>query len=231
MSVNTRVTLAAYAKWRRSTLGALTEHLEQENIFSLAGDAGGLKVLDVGCGDGVYSVRASREGADVVGLDHSRSMLEAARARAASAGAVVTWCQGDAMALPFRDASVDMVLAVTALCLISEPLAALNEMNRVLRPGGVLVVGELGRWSLWALRRRLRGWLGDRFWRTAHFWTAAELRRILTHAGLRVSRVRGAVYYPPSAALAKLMSGMEKSMFHLGEVGAAFIAVRAIKEK
>ena len=88
-------------------------------------------------------------------------MLEAARARATSAGAVVAWCQGDARALPFRNASVDLVLAVTALCLVSESLVALNEMSRVLRPGGVLVVGELGRWSLWAVRRRFRGWLGD----------------------------------------------------------------------
>jgi SAM-dependent methyltransferase len=157
-------------------------------------------------------------------------MLEAARARSISAGAVVTWCQGDARALPFRDASVDLVLAVTTLCLVSEPLVALNEMSRVLRPGGVLVVGELGRWSLWAVRRRFRGWLGDQFWKTAHFWTAAELRDILIGAGLRVSDMRGAVYFPPSATLARLMSGIEKNMSHLGGFGAAFIAARATKQ-
>ena len=224
------MTPAAYAQWRKSALGVLTEHLEQESIFSLVGDPGRLKVLDVGCGDGAYAVRASREGADVVGLDRSQFMLEVARARASSQDSIVTWCQGDARALPFRDASVDLVLAVTALCLVSEPLVALNEISRVLRPGGILIVGELGRWSLWALGRRFRGWLGDQFWKTAHFWTAAELREMLVSAGLRVSDMRGAVYFPPSGTLARLLSRMEGAMSRLGGFGAAFIAVKATKE-
>jgi ubiquinone/menaquinone biosynthesis C-methylase UbiE len=224
------LTPAAYARWRQSALGALTEELEQRAVFSLVGDPRGLRVLDVGCGDGAYAIRAAREGVEVFGLDQSRPMLEAARARATSAGAVVTWCQADARALPFRDASVDLVLAVTALCLASEPLVALNEMSRVLRPGGVLVVGELGRWSLWAVGRRFRGWLGNQFWKTAHFWTAAELREILAAAGLRMSGMHGAVYYPPSATLARLMSPMEGTMAHFGGLGGAFIAVRAAKK-
>jgi ubiquinone/menaquinone biosynthesis C-methylase UbiE len=157
-------------------------------------------------------------------------MLEAARARATSSGVVVRWCRGQAQALPFRDASFDLVLAVTALCWILEPLVAFNEMSRVLRPGGVLVVGELGRWSLWAFGRRFRGWLGNQFWKTAHFWTAAELRELLASAGLRVGDMRGAVYYPPSATLARLMSRMEGTMAHFGGLGAAFIVVRATKE-
>lgn len=224
------ITPAAYARWRKSTLGALTEHLEQESIFSLVGDPGGLRVLDVGCGDGAYAVRASREGAEVVGLDRSRPMLEAARARATSSGVVVKWCRAQAQALPFHDASFDLVLAVTALCWIPEPLVALNEMSRVLRRGGVLVVGELGRRSLWAVRRRFRGWLGDPFWKAAHFWTAAELREILASTGLRVGDTRGTVYFPPSATLARLMSRIEATMANLGGLGAAFIGVRATKE-
>lgn len=119
---------------------------------------------------------------------------------------------------------------MTALCLVSEPVVAVNEMSRVLRPGGVLVVGKLRRWSLWAVRRRFRSWLGDQFWKTAHFWTVAELREIMAGAGLRVTGVRGAVYYPPSATSARLMSPMEGTMAHFGGLGAAFIAVRAAKE-
>jgi len=211
-------------------LGALTEELEQRVIFSLVGDPGRLRVLDVGCGDGAYAMRAAQAGGDVLGLDRSRPMLEAARVRAAASGLVVSWCQGQAQALPFREGTFDLVIAVTALCLISQPLAALNEMSRVLRPGGVVVVGELGRWSLWAVRRRFRGWLGDQLWKTARFWTAAELRDLLATAGLRTNEMRGAVYYPPSAAVAMLMSPMEGTMRHLGGLGAAFIAMRATKE-
>jgi ubiquinone/menaquinone biosynthesis C-methylase UbiE len=224
------ITPETYARWRESALGNLTEQLEQRAIFSLVGDPSGLRVLDVGCGDGAYSVAVSRRGGEVVGLDQSLPMLEASRTRGTSFGAGVRLCQGVAQSLPFRDASFDLVLAVTALCWIPEPLVALREMNRVVRPGGVVIVGELGRWSLWALARRVRGWLGSRSWRGAHFWTAGELRNLLACAGLRAGDVRGAVYYPPSETLYRLMGCIEGACARLGPYGAAFIAVRSTKE-
>ena len=142
------ITPETYARWRESALGNLTEQLEQRTIFSLVGDPGGLRVLDVGCGDGAYAIEAAQRGGKVFGLDRSLPMLEAARTRAISSGACVRWCQGAVQSLPFRDASFDLILAVTALCWIPEPVAALKEMNRVLRPGGAVIVGELGSWSL-----------------------------------------------------------------------------------
>jgi len=73
-----------YARWRESALGTFTAKLEQRAVFSLVGDPSGLRVLDVGCGDGVYAVEVSRRGGKVFGLDRSLSMLEAARTRAIS---------------------------------------------------------------------------------------------------------------------------------------------------
>jgi ubiquinone/menaquinone biosynthesis C-methylase UbiE len=224
------ITPETYARWRESALGALTEQLEQRAIFSLVGDPSGLRVLDVGCGDGVYALEVSQRGGKVFGLDRSLPMLEAARTRAISSGACVSWCQGAAQSLPFRDTSFDLVLAVTALCWIPEPVVALKEMNRVLRPGGAVIVGELGSCSLWALARRFRGWLGTSNWNGAHFWTARELRELLVRAGLRAGDVRDAVYYPPSETLTRLMGCIEGASAHLGPYGAAFIAVRSIKQ-
>lgn len=223
------ITPETYTRWRESALGNLTEQLEQRAIFSLVGDPSGLRVLDVGCGDGAYAIEVSRRGGKVVGLDRSLSMLEAARTRAASAGAAIGFCQGDAQSLPFRDAAFDLVLAVTALCWIPEPIVTLREMNRVLRPGGAVIVGELGRWSLWAFARRFRGWLGTSTWKRAHFWTPRELREILASAGLRASSIRDAVYYPPSEILGRLMGCIDGACARLGPYGAAFIAVRSTK--
>jgi ubiquinone/menaquinone biosynthesis C-methylase UbiE len=223
------ITPEIYARWIESALGNLTEQLEQRAIFSLLGDPSGLRVLDVGCGDGVYAVEVSRRGGDVFELDRSLPMLEASRTRAISSDVNIRWCQGAAQSLPFRDASFDLVLAVTALCWIPEPVVALKEMNRVVRRGGAVIVGELGRWSLWALSRRIRGWLGARTWKRAHFWAAKELRELLAVAGLRAEEVRGAVYYPPSEILARLMGSIEGASARLGSYGAAFIAVRSIR--
>jgi hypothetical protein len=82
-------------------------------------------------------------------------------------------------------------------------------MARVLRPGGRLVLGELGRWSLWATSRRLRAWLGATTWKAAHFRTAEELRALLQQAGLSVVTVRGAVFYPPIGLCAQALAPLD----------------------
>jgi predicted RNA methylase len=52
-----------YARWRKSTLGGITEKIEEDAIFSLAGDLRGKHLLDLGCGDGTHSIAASKKGA------------------------------------------------------------------------------------------------------------------------------------------------------------------------
>ncbi len=225
------ITPAAYARWRESELGFITERLEQEAIFSQVPDVSGWNVLDAGCGDGTYAIEASRRGAIVTGLDCSWPMLAAARQREQQSlsKAGIPWCHGQVEALPFQDASFDLVFAITLLCLVSSPKRVIGELARVLRPGGMLLLGELGRFSTWAFIRRVRSWLGSGFWKQAHFWTAGELRPLLQDAGLGLKSVRGAVYYPPLATCARLARHYDRSLSILGGWGAAFLAVKAIK--
>jgi len=229
MGKETSISPDAYAQWRESELGARTETLEKEAVFELIGSLSGLRVLDVGCGDGAYSIHAARLGATVTGLDISPAMLDAARRRADAAGVSVEWREGRVEALPFPAASFDVVIAVTVLCWVSDPAGAVREMARVLRPGGIVVIGELGRYSPWAFVRRVRGWFGDRFWREAHFWTAKELRRLVNSAKLEFGEVRGAVYYPPSITIAKLLAPLDKALSKVTSTGAAFLCIRASK--
>jgi ubiquinone biosynthesis O-methyltransferase len=219
----------AYRAWRESSLGAITEEIEQALIWRMAGPLAGLRVLDVGCGDGAYAVAAAQRGARVAGVDTSPQMMEAAQQRAIEQGVQIDLRVADAAALPFGDGSFDLVLAVTVLCFVADAHTALREMARVLAPGGRLVIGELGRWSAWAALRRLRGWAGSRLWRVARFRTAAQLRRLVEQAGLRVERMQGAVFYPPQATLARLLAPVDRRLGRATTCGAAFIALAAEK--
>ena len=220
-----------YARWRETYLGALTERTEAGAIFQLAGDLRARRVLDLGCGDGTYSIAASQRGAVVTGLDISEAMLEAARRRAAALSASVEWCRASAESVPYDSETFDIVLAVTLLCFVREPLQVIHEVHRVLRPSGVFVIGELGRYSSWAVRRRARGWLGSSRWKEAHFWSLRELRRLLENVGFRVTARRGCVYYLPSGAAAHVMGEHEHAFAFLGQLGAAFLVVRAEKSR
>jgi SAM-dependent methyltransferase len=200
---------AAYADWRRSTLDRVTDALEERLLLDRIGQARGLAVLDVGCGDGVLAARLARDGAAVTGLDASAAMIAVARRRAQAAGVEIDLVEGDADALPFPAGRFDRVVSVATLCFADQPLRPVSEMVRVLKPGGRLIVGELGCWNLWAAQRRVKGWLGADLWRAARFRSRGDLLALAAEAGLTDTSVSGAVFYPPFGWAATLMAPVD----------------------
>lgn len=225
VTVAADLTPGRYAGWRTSALGALTERLEQAMLFDLLGDVRGRRVLDLGCGDGTLARALAARGAFVVGVDRDAVMLAAARA----ADGKVLLVRADAAMLPFAPAAFDAATALTVLCLVDDPRAALAETARILRPGGRLVIGELGRFSLWAAWRRLRAVFGALFWREAHFWRRSELERLLRSVGLQPVAARAGVFYPPVPILARLIAPIDAWLGRHTVFGAAFIALAAVR--
>ena len=108
--------------------------------------APGLDVLDVGCGPGTITVDLAQRVAPgrVVGIDASREVLLKASELAAARGITTTlFEQADVYDLPYSDASFDVVHAHQVMQHLGDPVAALREMRRVLRPGGVLAVRDV----------------------------------------------------------------------------------------
>jgi ubiquinone/menaquinone biosynthesis C-methylase UbiE len=104
----------------------------------------GMKVLDLGCGDGTTALPAAKLGADVVGVDIARNLVEAGNKRAAELG--LTNCsfqEGDASNLEqLPDRSFDLVISIFGAMFAPKPFDVAKEMVRVTRPGGRIVMGN-----------------------------------------------------------------------------------------
>lgn len=118
-----------------------------ERTMDLLALKSGESILEVGCGVGVFlPLLAEAVGPDgrVVGIDHAPAMVAEARARIdrSGLGRTVTVEAGDAYRLPFPDASFDAAHCERVLIHLEDPVAALREMRRVVRPGGRIVAAE-----------------------------------------------------------------------------------------
>src|SRR5215470_6849061 len=102
-----------YAEWRAADIGVITDRLERALILELAGNAAGLRVLDVGCGDGELALQLWERGAQVTSIDAAQKMIEAARTRAKIQTAPLTFEVAAAKQLPFESERFDMIVAVT----------------------------------------------------------------------------------------------------------------------
>lgn len=125
----------AYEVWMATRTAA------QQAAFFLPHLRPGMQLLDVGCGPGTITVWLAKavSPGDVVGTDLQPTQVEQARAVAAERGiANVRFEVGDAYRLPFPDRSFDAILAHAVLMHLREPVRALAEMWRVLRPGGIV---------------------------------------------------------------------------------------------
>ena len=119
----------------------------RESGEALAGRIGiqpGMKVLDLGCGDGTTALPAAKLGAEVTGIDIARNLVDAGNRRAAEAG--LTNCSfqvGDASNLEeVEDKSFDLVMSFFGAMFAPRPFDVAKEMVRVTRPGGRIVMGN-----------------------------------------------------------------------------------------
>jgi SAM-dependent methyltransferase len=115
-----------------------------EAVAASLGVTPGMRVLDLGCGDGTTAVPLARAGADVLGIDIARNLVDAGTARAASLGlSRLRFREGDACDLQgVEDRTFDLVLTFFGAMFAPRPFDAAREMVRVTKPGGRIVMGN-----------------------------------------------------------------------------------------
>ena len=134
------------ALWEKGdfTRIAATMRESGEALVNRIGVTRGMKVLDLGCGDGTTALPEAKLGADVLGVDIARNLVEAGTRRAAEAGLTnIKFQEGDMTNLEgLPDKSFDLVVSIFGAMFAPKPADVAKEMVRVTKPGGRIVMGN-----------------------------------------------------------------------------------------
>ncbi|MFD1143658.1 class I SAM-dependent methyltransferase [Larkinella insperata] len=134
------------ALWEKGDFTRLAETMRESGAALIAKltISKGLKILDLGCGDGTTAIPAAKAGAEVLGVDIARNLVEAGNKRAQREGlSNCTFQQGDATDLSeLKDQSFDLTVSIFGAMFAPKPLEVAREMVRVTRPGGRIVMGN-----------------------------------------------------------------------------------------
>lgn len=168
-----------YDRWYQTGEGKAYDLLEKRAFLDLIGTIQpGQSLLEVGCGTGWWSSFFSRLGFSVTGVDISREMLDAARAKNIPAA---TFQEADAHELPFADDTFAASAAITSLEFMTEAPKVIHEMARCTRsPGGTIYLGFLNPIAEINRKRRMKK---DSFYAKARFFTIEEIEQIFSNYG------------------------------------------------
>ena len=168
-----------YNEWFTTRIGKLVLETEQELINRFVDPLPGDRILDAGCGTGIFTLDFLKAGASVTGLDISRGML----LNAVTGLKYMPFfaVQGDMIKLPFKDAVFDKAVSITALEFIEDAQTAVNELFRVTRPGGIVIAATLNSLSPWAVRRSQKG--EDHLLENAYYRSPSDLLSLVNLEG------------------------------------------------
>lgn len=204
-----------YDQWyktpRGQWIGECEAALKLDGLQPRSGDS----LLDVGCGTGFFTrTAAAAMDGRVVGVDINQEWVEYARRRDTGRA---TYTVGDAQALPYRDASFDLVMSITATCFVSEEISSISEIVRVARRR--FAIGLLNRHSLLWWQKGKGGGRGA--YRGARWHTVEEARSLFRGLPVEHLSVRTAIHFPGGSRIARLIERVLPSTLPTG----AFILV------
>ncbi len=130
--------------WIAGDFGEIAKSIEAgaEEFIARLDLKPGIRVLDVACGTGNLAIPAAKTGADVTGIDIAPNLIEQAKERAEAEGLNAVFEVGDAEALPYEDASFDVVMTMFGAMFAPRPNITAAELKRVCKPGGLILMAN-----------------------------------------------------------------------------------------
>jgi ubiquinone/menaquinone biosynthesis C-methylase UbiE len=159
-------TANSYDAYYQTEFGKKVDEIERQIVSSLIQDVPRTRMLELGCGTGHWSAYFIGQGFGLTGTDVSEAMLKLAREKELNAGFI----QADARNIPFEDESFAVVSSITMLEFVDNQDSVFQEIYRVLKPGGWLILGCLNARSVLGENKEQ-----DETFKNAQFITAEEL--------------------------------------------------------
>jgi ubiquinone/menaquinone biosynthesis C-methylase UbiE len=212
-----------YDRWFETPIGALVKKYENELLLDLLQPGPEEKILDVGCGTGIFTLSILGFGPRITGLDISYPMLK--RAEQKAKGYAFRAVAGDMRYLPFADECFDKTVSMTALEFIADGPAAVEDLFRVTKKGGVVVVTTLNSLSPWADRRKKKAAEGHALFEQMTFRSPDDMRALAPVDGTLKTAIHFLKDDDPRRATEIEQEGKKRDL----DTG-AFVAARWVKE-
>lgn len=212
-----------YDQWYDTPVGRYVDQVETDVVFDLLNPEADEKILDLGCGTGNFSYKLLNGECSVTGVDISKKMLSIARQKSDSTD--IDFFEMDGYDLQFDDNTFDKVLSVAAFEFISEPQKVINEMLRVVKPGGTVVIGTIQKGGDWAEMYKSEIFKGSAY-EEAMFKDYNDFKTIKPE---QFDNHKECLFIPPGLADETYNMENEKEYMDLDKKG-GFVCVKYIKE-
>jgi len=199
-----------YDLWYEKPLGKFVDEVETKLALELFQPKPGMYVLDVGCGTGNFSIKLAKLGVKVVGIDISEEMLKIAREKAKRLSLQIEFVKMNIYSLQFPSDHFDGVFSMATFEFIREPKKAFEEMMRVLKPSGHLLIGTINKDSPWGELYEERAKQDPTsVFRHASFKTEKDLEELDPKNLVKIAQC---VFIPPNASEEQLNWDEEKRL-------------------
>jgi ubiquinone/menaquinone biosynthesis C-methylase UbiE len=183
-----------YDDWYKTKLGKHVDFVESECAFNLFKIKKGMKVLDIGCGTGNFSLKLAKKGCKVTGIDLSDKMLHLAREKTEKENLYINYCRMNVYDLQFPAQHFDAVFSMATFEFVKDVEKAMIEIFRVCKDKGQIIIGTINKDSKWGELYTSEEFQKNTVFKDAQFRSLEDFRKLKSD---KIVFTRECLYIPP----------------------------------